>query len=60
MWLGNNPLYHELASDLNESLSVDRDTEFYSLAQLMEDVYFSRLWIVQEVLLAKEVRIMVH
>jgi hypothetical protein len=60
MWLGNDPVYHELASDLNEPLNVDRDTEFYSLAKLMEDEYFSRLWIVQEVFLAKEVRIMVH
>ena len=58
IWLGINPIYTNAALTFT-SPSADESRKADALATLVRDAYFSRLWIVQEVLLAADLRIMI-
>jgi hypothetical protein len=60
VWLGKNERHRQAALRLNLAEKVYEVTELDYIGLLLRNVYFTRLWIVQEILLAKEVRVMVH
>lgn len=51
-WLGNDPISEKAARDFNAKKQVS------ALIQLLRNPYFSRMWIIQEVLLAREVQVL--
>ncbi|OAL49154.1 hypothetical protein IQ07DRAFT_72026 [Pyrenochaeta sp. DS3sAY3a] len=51
-WLGNDPNSEQAARDFNAKKSVS------ALIHLLRNPYFSRMWIIQEVLLAQEVQVL--
>jgi hypothetical protein len=60
VWLGNDGRYRQAALDLNSDGEDDDVTKLKSVDLLLANDYFTRLWIVQEIVLAKEVRVMVR
>jgi hypothetical protein len=60
VWLGNDDRYRQAALELNSDGEDDDVTKLKSVDLLLANDYFTRLWIVQEIVLAKEVRVMVR
>jgi hypothetical protein len=60
VWLGNNKRYQEVALKLLSDTAARDWQKAQYMETLIGDVYFTRLWVVQEFLLAKEVRFMLH
>jgi hypothetical protein len=58
IWLGNDDLYHQAVSDILEPGPVG-DIKVAAVVDLMRDVYFTRLWVMQEIFLARNIHILV-
>lgn len=55
LWLGSDdPLLHEAARQFSRNMNRE------ALVTILRDHYFSRLWVVQEILLAPNVRVLVR
>lgn len=68
IWLGNDERYIKVAIHLNDTRvhaihslewGTQMSTQIASLALLARNVYFTRLWVVQEIVLAKDLRLLV-
>jgi hypothetical protein len=60
VWLGNDKSYQKAALELIMGAHLNDYEKVWRMGILMRDVYFERLWVVQEFLLAKEVRFMLR
>jgi hypothetical protein len=58
IWLGDSDEYDQAALDLRGTTKVLGSNKLESASMLMRDVYFTRLWVVQEILLAAAVQIL--
>lgn len=55
VWLGNDERYLQAAREINARAEIDHKTRIEALCLLLQDSYFTRVWIVQELLLPKEI-----
>jgi hypothetical protein len=54
IWLGNERGYYKIARDLIVPIGVTRSKKMASMTVITQNAYFTRVWVVQEFILARE------